>query len=465
MTGASALDSVVQPRESSNMAESVNFESDHESQHEMDESSEDEEQIDESPLEKAARAGANLSTPRKADIARKQKIQSNPAGKNRSTRGSKDPPKVTAWDRVQKYKEEYFCVMQGKLRCNACKEVLSKKESTIKHIKSNKHEKAKKQLQAEKLKDQSIAKLLKANNSKTNPKGETLPEEMRVYRFDLVENCLAAGVPLAKVDSPRSFLEKYGHRITSHSHLSEMIPAVLAKEKETLKSELSGANSFSVIFDGSTRLGEALAIIVRYIDGNWNLEQRLVSFQTLAKSLKNDELAKCLLECLAINYSIKPTGLLAAMKDGAAVNEATIRQIQFYFPQAFSVTCFSHTIDNVGKHFEFRGLDKFIMYWTAMFSNSPAVRLAWKDRTGKAMRSHSKTRWWSQFEIMKQVFEYYGDVEPFLRENDHLAPATRGHLLELFNNQNDATDLKLELAALIDGGVHFVTGTYNLEGD
>ena len=54
MTGASALDSVVlhevQPRESSNMAESVNFESDHESQHEIDESSEDEEQIDESPL-------------------------------------------------------------------------------------------------------------------------------------------------------------------------------------------------------------------------------------------------------------------------------------------------------------------------------------------------------------------------------------------------------------------------------
>ena len=183
MTGARALDSVVlhevQPRESSNMAESVNFESDNESQHEMDESSEDEEQIDESPLEKAARAGANLSTPRKADIARKRKIQSNPAGKNRSTRGSKDPPKVTTCDRVQKYKEEYFCVIQGKLCCNACKEVLSKKESTIKkYIKSNKHEKAKKQLQAEKLKDQSIAKLLKANDLKTNPKGDTLPQEM-----------------------------------------------------------------------------------------------------------------------------------------------------------------------------------------------------------------------------------------------------------------------------------------------
>ena len=43
--------------------ESVNFESDHESQHEMDESSEDEEQIDESPLEKAARAEQILVLP------------------------------------------------------------------------------------------------------------------------------------------------------------------------------------------------------------------------------------------------------------------------------------------------------------------------------------------------------------------------------------------------------------------
>ena len=33
--------------------------------------------------------------------------------------------------------------------------------------------------------------------------------------------------------------------------------------------------------------------------------------------------------------------------------------------------------------------------------------------------------------MMPQVFEYFGDVEPFLRENDHLAPATRGHLLDL----------------------------------
>ena len=83
------------------------------------------------------------------------------------------------------------------------------------------------------------------------------------------------------------------------------------------------------------------------------------------------------------------------------------------------------------------------------------------------MRTYSATRWWSKWEVMKQVLEYFGDVEPFLRENenDHLAPATSGQLLDIFNDASDAKDLELELAALIDGGSHFVTATYYLEGD
>ena len=50
-------------------------------------------------------------------------------------------------------------------------------------------------------------------------------------------------------------------------------------------------------------------------------------------------------------------------------------------------------------------------------------------------------------------------------ENDHLAPATTGQLLDIFNDASDAKDLELELAALTDGGSHFVTATYYLEGD
>lgn len=74
----------------------------------------------------------------------------------------------------------------------------------------------------------------------------------------------------------------------------------------------------------------------------------------------------------------------AAMKDGASVNQAALQQMRFFFPQLLDVTCFSHTIDYVGKHFEFRVLDKFAQYWVSTFSHSGAVRLAWKARTGIA---------------------------------------------------------------------------------
>ena len=111
-----------------------------------------------------------------------------------------------------------------------------------------------------------------------------------------------------------------------------------------------------------------------------------------------------------------------------------------------------HTIDNVGKHFEFRVLDTFAQYWVSLFWHSAAAHLAWKARTGTAMRTYSPTWWWSKWEVMNLVLEYLADVEPFVRENDHLAPATRAHLMEIFNSPGDSKDLELELATFVDGG-------------
>ena len=36
---------------------------------------------------------------------------------------------------------------------------------------------------------------------------------------------------------------------------------------------------------------------------------------------------------------------------------------------------------------------------------------------------------------------------------------------EIFDNRQDAQDLCLELAAVVDAGIHFVNATYYLEGD
>ena len=146
-----------------------------------------------------------------------------------------------------------------------------------------------------------------------------------------------------------------------------------------------------------------------------------------------EELAQRLIQCLAVEYVMQPNHLLAAMRDGASVNEAGLHQVMFFFPNILSVICYSHTIDIVGKHFEFSVLDTFSRCWNTLFSLIPASRLLWRTRTGIAMQLHSKTRLWSKWKVLNQVMEFFGDVEPFLRENDNLSPVCRASLLEIFD--------------------------------
>ena len=61
--------------------------------------------------------------------------------------------------------------------------------------------------------------------------------------------------------------------------------------------------------------------------------------------------------------------------------------------------------------------------------------------------------------------EFFGEVEPFLRENDNLSPVCRVNLLEIFDDPATARDLEIELAAMINAGKHFIQATYYLEGD
>ena len=219
-----------------------------------------EDSASEDPINIAKGRGADIKEPEKAEIARTRKVQRNQAGGKKTVRGPKDP-KVSAYQRVRENRNEFLSVTsKNMLRCDACKETISKKKSTVrKHMNSVKHNDAKRAIQNSK-RDQSLLTFLRRKDEEDNPKGETLPEDMRLFRFDLAEAFLSAGIPLSKIDHLRSFLEKYEHRFTAHGHLSQMIQSIIEKEKEPLKTELSLVDGCSVIFNGSTRLGEALAI-------------------------------------------------------------------------------------------------------------------------------------------------------------------------------------------------------------
>ena len=78
----------------------------------------------------------------------------------------------------------------------------------------------------------------------------------------------------------------------------------------------------SVIFDGSNRQGGAFAVIVRFVDNAWNITQRLIRIDICSKSVDSEGLARVLKKTLCVEFGIRGKSLLAAMRDGASVNQA-----------------------------------------------------------------------------------------------------------------------------------------------
>ena len=125
--------------------------------------------------------------------------------------------------------------------------------------------------------------------------------------------------------------------------------------------------------------------------------------------------------------------------------------LRVMYPQALDVGCFSHMIDNAGRKFATPLLDEFISSWISLFSHSPKARLAWQSHTSVAIRTYSQTRWWSKWELEKQVMQMYSDVQPFL-ENEDVGLATRRKMLDILHDQQKQGLLQIELAATVDAG-------------
>ena len=221
----------------------------------------------------------------------------------------------------------------------------------------------------------------------------------------------------------------------------------------------------SVIYDGTSRLGEALAIVIRYITDDWKIEQNLIRLQMLEKSLCGEELARELISALSVNYSIATNQLIACMRDRSTVNNTAVRTLKIVYPQLIDIGCFSYTIDHVGEHFITPNLSEFVSNWISVFSHSPKTKMIWKEQTDRSMASYSATRWWSRWQVMEQLLVQFGDVEKLLKNKNLGSPHIRSKLLAIFTDTQKKAFLEIELAAIVDWGKPFVTATYSLEGD
>ena len=259
-------------------------------------------------------------------------------------------------------------------------------------------------------------------------------------------------------------MEEGGYRLAGRRLMCDLIPFILSEEKQRIREEIS-SKDLAVIFDGTSRLGEAVVLVLRFIDSNdWSPQQRLVRLQLLAKSMCGDEVARELVSILSTELSIPGGKLVAAMRDRASTNGVAMRTLKIVYPNLLDIGCYSHTIDHVGEQFVTPVLEEFAKAWFGLFAHSPKARLLWRERTGCSVATYSETRWWSRWEVLKQVMLLFGDVAPFLRENE-IAPANRGKILAILDDPQKYSCLQVELAVVIDVGEHFVKATYSLEGD
>ena len=409
-----------------------------------------------------------LKAPKHSELSRSRRIAVNPKRPKRvsASGSSSDPQSVSPSQRAREFSSEYIGVSGGKLFCKACREELSLKKSTIeKHVSSTKHSAGKERIVNGKKQEMDIAEALKKYDAVVHPSGETLPESIRVYRVKVLRAFLKSGVPISKIEDFRDLFEENGYRLAGRKPMSDLIPFVLSEERRKIKAEIEGL-PVAVIFDGTSRLGEALAVIVRFVDSSTlNIHQRLIKMQLLAKSLAGEEVARELLSVLSTEFGVISKNLLAVMHDRASVNSVAVRNIKVLYPLFMDIGCYSHTIDHVGDKFNTQILHEFGILWVSLFSHSYNARLLWRTKTSQSIKSFSPTRWWSRWEVYDQLLKLFGDVHSFLRDNRDLAPSTRSKLLNLLDDSQKNIKLQLELAAVIDAGAPFVRATYRLEGD
>ena len=297
-------------------------------------------------------------------------------------------PDVPPSKRVSEYPGELLTVSAGRLFCKACREVLSVKRSTIdSHVKCAKHTESKKRVQQNESRERDIAEALQRHDEATHQKGETLPEDQRVYRVKVVQTFLRAGVPLSKLTIFRPLLEENAFRLCDTKHMLDLVPFILGEERARMKREIEG-KFVSVIFDGTSRLGEVLAIILRFVAES-TIQQRLVRLEFLAKSMNGEEVARELIHVLSTILGIQSHLVLAVMRDRASVNNAAMRIVSVVYPKLLDVGCFSHTLDHVGEKFNTPTLNTFSTLWLSLFSHSPKARALWREQTGRSMATFS----------------------------------------------------------------------------
>ena len=242
------------------------------------------------------------------------------------------------------------------------------------------------------------------------------------------------------------------------------IPKIENREVELLIKEISGQR-LTIIFDGTTQLGEALVILVRWIPNDFSrVEQRLIAFRTTFKHTSGAELAQLIMQVLLTTLKIVPPNVVGGARDSCSTNGVAMRAIKHLLTLMQDFMCISHTLSHTGEHVELATLQAFMTPWLSLVQNHPAAKSLWKESIGTAMVGYSTIRWCSREEVQNEIATNFGALGEFLQTliDREIGEAHPKNMLKIYSDQRPT--LGAELALSLDLKVIIQT-VYTLEGD
>jgi hypothetical protein len=242
------------------------------------------------------------------------------------------------------------------------------------------------------------------------------------------------------------------------------VPKIEERELNTTRAELEG-QFVTVIYDGTSRLGEAVNVCTRHVPPTLSkIIQRLVAFKTTAKHMDGSGLFRFLSLVLMTDMRIQPLLVVGDSRDSCATNGVAHRNLKTLCTAMHANLCTSHTLQHTGEHLGLDTVEELLTPYLLLISSCPAAVALWLEIMGVAAKLYSKIRWWSRWEIMKQLGKYFHLLGQFIDElvKREIGDATTRALKHVYTTKTAA--LQLELAAAMDMEI-LCTTTYKLEGD
>ena len=203
----------------------------------------------------------------------------------------------------------------------------------------------------------------------------------------------------------------------------------------------------------------------RYIDSNLNIHQRLVHLGHYEDAFNNRELAGVLTDLLLNTLGVQRADVVLFQADRASCNTAAVSTLHSLFTNSSPGGCMSHTLTHCGEHIKMPSAKALFSALNNLLSRSLAAKVLWRKLTGHAWRNKSKTRWWSEWECLKDLLGKLDHLQTFLTSpklSESEFAQTAAALWERPESRRAAT---FELQCVVSVAEPFVAATYQLEGD